>query len=230
MDCEERLDLVVSPPRRRRLGNTKVFPAELPATHEEIAFDVYAALDELGHKIVHALRSLGVDFRPLPSRQHPVVVMQPHAVVAHPRESLRHFHRRFVVREIRVVAEIHAIEPLRHARQVLELEMSVSDNHPSELPCRPVDVRLRGKVQNSADGGRLDVLERNPVFALDHKLRPCTLFGAHASERLRLVLDFLPGGSCRHGYRKRDGRCGILKRLHRWESAHSHVPITCRSK
>ena len=206
MDREKRLGLVVATPPDRGILYSEILGLQLPAAHEEIAFDVDAALDQFGHKEVHALRRPGVDFRALAARQHPVVVVQPYAVVAHPREPLGHFHRRLMVWEIRVVAEIDSVESLWDARQVLELEMPVSRDNHSEHPSRPVDVRLRGKVQNSADGGRLDVLERNPVFALYHEPGALHVVRAHGSERLRLVLDFLPGGSCRHGYRKRNGQ------------------------
>ena len=110
-----------------------------PARHVKIRRQVQPFLNARRDEHVEPAAHLGIDREAVVGLRHHrrVMVMDTDGVVPVPRKPCgkrtRDFHRRGIVG---VVAQIDAKEAPRNSRRLLELEMSVSDDHASVLACR----------------------------------------------------------------------------------------------
>ena len=139
-------------------------PRDVPA-HEEVGREVDAARDQLGGEEVEAVRLLRVERGGIgrPPREPAVVVVEAHRVVAGAREALRRAARGVVVGEVRVEAEVDAVEALRDAGPALELEVRAARD---DAAVRAGGGVVRDDVREVERGAGLDVRvdgDRNPV-------------------------------------------------------------------
>ena len=142
-------------------------PRHVVAAHVEVGREVEPVGDARRGEAVELVDVPRVEVRRRavrPLRDLHVVVVEADRVVAHAGERPREL-RLVRARRVRAVADVHAPEALRDARQVLELEVRPAPHDAAVLPGRRVDADRLREVERRAGLRPGEVLHGDPVRA-----------------------------------------------------------------
>ena len=192
---------------------------------------VDAVLEERGDERVQLRQVLRVYLRAVLGAvgENPVVVVQPHCVVAKPRKPLREDVRLLLgLPVVCAEAEIDAVEALRHPRTVGELKVPISHDDPPVFPRRGVDAADGREVKRASGLHRRRGAHGNPVFSGDdlHRSRRHKRHSRRRGQRCAEAVH-LPGrkGLCGTHYAELESaaKLGVVLHEHIVRTVKSHL-------